>query len=82
MNFQRVTYIPETVHRAPKNNLVEIMENFMALNLKLSKLSFTDDEFYSYQIASYSISRCVKTLQLPVKVYIRNGEVYLERTDL
>ena len=82
MIFQEVAYIPTTEYRKPRNDIAGAMEEFMKMNIKFAQVTFSVLEFDSCYVAGTVLSRHVKDAELPVKVRVRNGVVYLERTDI
>lgn len=82
MTFHEVAYIPKTEYRKPRNDIAGAMEEFMKLNIKFAQVSFSVLEFESCYVAGTVLSRHARDAELPVKVCVRNGVVYLERTDM
>ena len=82
MTFHQVKQIPKTKYRKPRNNVAGAMEEFMKMNIKFASVKFSVLEFESCYVASSTLVKCCKSAELPVKVLVRNGRVYLERTDL
>lgn len=66
----------------PKKNLKNEIKAFMSMNVKSVKVVFTKKEYACATAASGSLRYYIRTNELPIKVMIRNGNVYLLRTDL
>lgn len=49
--------------------------------VKLTREAGPDGETVKAQSTKASLKRYVETRELPVKVFVREGEVYLQRTD-
>lgn len=82
MKFKEVSAIPKTEYRNHRNDVVNSLKEFMKMNIKCAQLSFTKLEFECSCTAHSAFMHVCRTRGLPVKVYIRNSTVYLERTDI
>ena len=58
------------------------LETFMRMNVKTAKVIYTKSEYSCATSAGASCRRGAKYIGLPIKVNVRNGNVYLIRTDL
>lgn len=57
-------------------------EEFMKLNVRLAKVEFREGEYSSIISARNVMARSAATHGFPIKVMMRNYEVYLERLDM
>lgn len=82
MKFYKVSSLPKTMHRKPNNDLAAALEEFMNMNVKYVQVVFSMLEFEGCYVAGTVLNRASKNAGLPVKARVRNGQVYLERTDM
>ena len=57
-------------------------EEFMKLGVRLAKVEFAEGEYSSIISARNVMARSAKTHGFPIKVMMRNYEVYFERLDM
>lgn len=82
MTFHKVPYIPETEYRKTRNDISSALEEFMKMNIKFAQVEYSKLEFECSCTANSSIRWAIRNMNLPIKLYIRNSTVYLERTDI
>ena len=68
--------------RRPYKKLKDELQVFMRMNVKSAKVIFTKQEYTSAQAANKSLRDGAVAAGLPIKSLMRNGTVYLVRTDL
>lgn len=76
--------LPKTERRIERDHkdLLDYLEQFMAMNTKYAWVVYEPNE-YSSSISAYStITRACFRYNLPIKVCLRNDDLYLMRTDM
>ena len=68
--------------RNPRKDLMKELKAFMSMNVKTAKVVYTKGEYACATAASGALRTCIRTYGLPINVKMRNGNVYLIRTDL
>lgn len=76
MKLTIVDQLP-TRHKQRTTPTVLFIENFMNTDGDIARLSFTKEEYTNASSCYSSMRRVCKRLDLPVKVAMYNGEVYL-----
>lgn len=82
MKFHKVDNIPETKYGKERNDIASALKEFMAMGIKRAEVTYTELEFPCCCTASSSLTEASRRLGVPVKVYVRNNTVYLERQDI
>lgn len=59
-----------------------IFEEFLAMDIKVAKIDLDPGDYKSNSVACNVLRVAAKRHDFPVKVRMRNGEVYFERTDI
>ena len=72
----------ENTRRSAYKNLKDELSEFMKMNVKSAKVTFTESEYSCSTAARVALSQAIKTNCFPIKVKTANGNVYLVRTDL
>jgi hypothetical protein len=80
MKFQKVDSLPVKARRKYKK-LEDELEKFMKMDVKYAKVDY-GDEYSSPESARVCISKAIELYQLPLKVCVINGVVYLESADM
>ena len=68
--------------RRPYKKMKDELEVFMRMNVKSAKVIYTKQEYTSAAAANKSLHDGAINAGLPIKTTVRNGTVYLVRTDL
>lgn len=80
MKFVEVERLPEK--RRPKKSLRNLFDEFISMNVKLARVDITERD-YKNTMVGYGVMRtAAKRYGAPIKVYIRNDEIYFERRDI
>lgn len=58
------------------------LEEFMRMNVKSARVVYTKAEYVCATSAKASLRIAARRYSLPIKALMRNGNVYLIRTDL
>ena len=64
------------------HNLKRFLNDFMLTNAKHYKVEYTEGEYKNVMVAYESLRLAIKRHKQPIKISIRNGEIYLTRTDM
>lgn len=80
MKFTVVERLPEK--RCGKKRLKHIFDEFVNMNVQFAKFEFNENEYKHAQSAYGNLHRAAIKYGYPVKVHIRNNEIYFERRDL
>jgi hypothetical protein len=82
MTFTKIEGEISEVIRKPYNKLQLKLKEFVSMNTKAVKVNFRENE-YAKPIYGYkSLYNAAKIFCGPVAVIMRNGEIYLVRTDM
>lgn len=66
-----------------RNNDVQgYLTEFMQMNVPVVRVDFAPKEYKSVYSAAGSFVKAIKRLNIPAKPMIRDGQVYLIRTDI
>lgn len=66
-----------------RNNDVQgYLTEFMQMNVPVVRVDFASKEYKSVHSAAGSFIKAIKRLNIPAKLMIRDGQVYLIRTDI
>ena len=68
--------------RIERNRLKYVFMEFMRMNIKVAKVDFKEREYKNTTIAYHTLHRACKRHAVPITVRMRNGEVYMVRTDM
>lgn len=83
MNIVVVDDLPKkTTQKHRTNNISGYLEEFVNMNVKFAKLEFHAGEYSRIESARQSIHQSVRTHGFPIKVCVRNRELYLVRKDI
>ena len=83
MEFVKVDGIPESQrNRAAHFSLKSKLERFLAMNVQYARVDYTRDEYSSPTGALHSLSACCNMYDFPAYAILRNGDIYLIRTDM
>jgi hypothetical protein len=85
MFIRIVDEIPDVLSSARKDNkygLLEMLEIFKAAGAKYVKVMYDEDEYSCVTSAYNAFRKAAKYWAFPVKVVLRNNDVYLVRTDM
>ena len=85
MTFEKVDGIPKGgshVAKCEKKSLIHYLDIFMKMEVKYARIRFGYDEYSNIRSAFESIRASIKRHNYPIKIYRRNGQIYLERTDI
>lgn len=80
MNFVEVERLPEK--RRPKKSLKNLFNEFMNMNIKLAKVDLNERDYKSVAVAYSVLRNAAKKHDYPIKVYLRDGNVYFMRRDI
>ena len=58
------------------------LKRFISMNIKSARVIYTEAEYSCSTSARKALSEAAKMHSLPIKALMRNGNVYLIRTDL
>lgn len=78
----RMVVVKDGVPKRDYFKLKAMFDEFMALNVKVVKLELDEGDYASVYVAMHTIGKSAKTHGYPVKTSVRNGEVYMIRTDM
>lgn len=86
MKFVPVDNIPKRRTRegaacAEWKPLRDYLNEFLNMNVKYARISDVSSEYSSIESAVCSIRESIANAALPITLALRNGEVYLIRTD-
>lgn len=59
-----------------------IFNEFIAMNVKVAKVNLDPDDYKSITVARSVLGNAAKRHDVPVKVRLRNGEIYFVRKDM
>ena len=84
MTLIELEELPETERRVVTeyNSCKDYLNKFMAMNVKVAWVLFGPDEYANVTSAYGSFTRSCHRFGFPVTAYIRNGDLYLVRTDM
>ena len=83
MYFVEVEELPKKASRTgAKGELKSKLEQFMGMRVKIAKLVLDDCDYVCPTSAYCSFTDACEYWALPIDVKMRNGEVYLVRTDM
>lgn len=71
--------------RAKRNRMSKVeaeLKEFMAMNVKVAKVTWTDIEYKNDRSCYEGLLRCVKKFGFPIIVTTRKGDVFLIRKDI
>lgn len=81
MTFTEVKEIPRGT--ANRNMLlVKELEEFVLMGIKMAKLTYTPGAYKSVYTCYSTLFKVIKREHFPIKMKIRNNEIYLVRTDM
>lgn len=70
-------------HKHTNESLREHLEKFIAMDVKFVRVDSWNSEYHTVKAVSGTFHQAVKThSDLPVQCVMRQGEVYLVRTDM
>ena len=75
MKLVAVDVLPKK--RTSKKDLQRILEYFVSSEEKVARVDFTENEYKSVRSCQASLQKAAKISNLPVKVFSRDGNVYL-----
>lgn len=58
------------------------LTEFMSMNVKCVKVTFTELEYKHANSAYSSFGKAIKRYAVPVRVFMHQGKLYLMRTDM
>ena len=67
---------------APKKKRKDILDDFIAMNVKFARLNFADYEYKNTRSAYESLCQGVRTYGHPIKIYKHGTEIYFVRKDI
>lgn len=73
--------IPRSIGKGVHNIRSQI-EEFMAMNVKVAKVTWTSIEYKDYKSCYQALHKAVDRGGYPVQVLTRNEEVYIIRKDI
>ena len=85
MTFEKVDGIPKSTHCidvCDKKSLRLYFDKFMDMNVKYVAVKFDIYDYVNANSAYVCFRNAVKRHIYPIKVYKRNDQIYLERTDI
>lgn len=65
-----------------QHSLKRFLDDFMLTDAKHLKVEYAEGEYSNAYSAYESMRGAIKRHKYPIRVNIRNGEVYLTRTDM
>lgn len=71
-----------TDKRYHNNNVGAYLDEFMNMNAKIARLEFNVGEYSRIESARQSVYQSIRTHGFPIKVCVRNRELYLVRKDI
>lgn len=80
MKFVEVERLPET--RRQYKSLKNMFDEFLNMNVKMAKVDLTEHDYKNISIGYRVLYNSVKRWDVPIKVCMRNGEVYFVRRDI
>lgn len=80
MTMAKVDTMP--AKRCSKKCLMDIFNEFISMNVKLAKVEFEENEYKSVKVADSVLRVAAKRYGVPIKVRMRNDEIYFERRDI
>ena len=80
MTFTKVEKVPE--QRRACKNLIRFLTQFMAENIKIAEVRFTEHDYKSAKVAQTSMIYAIKRERLPIKTVKREERLFLVRTDM
>ena len=80
MKFVKVKEVPEKA-RGHKSLLTK-WDEFMAMNVKVVKVDFDEDDYKNADIARSTMAMSIKRSGHPITITKRGDEIYLIRRDM
>ena len=77
MKFVPVDRIPKK--RASRHNLQDFIKEFANSNAKFVRIDLSEHDYKSYMVCASCMHAAVKRSMLPIKVSVRDGNVYLSK---
>lgn len=78
----RVIEMKDGLPKRENFKLGQFLNGFVRSGIKVAKLDLDPDDYASPQVARSVLSVACKRWAVPVEVKIRDGQVYLVRTDM
>ena len=72
----------KTTRTRYSGDLIDMLDRFLTTGYKYAKLDLNDSEYINNNCAYSCIARCIKHEGFSIKLVMRNGELYLVRTDV
>ncbi len=77
MKLTPVDSIPK--RRASRHNLQDFIEEFVNSNAEFVRIDLSEHDYKSYIVCANCMRVAVKRSKRPIKVFIRDGNVYLSK---
>lgn len=83
MELVKVDTIPKGSWRKAQPGSVQLkVEEFLAMNTPFARVDYTREEYGSTEGCRHSLSTACERCGFPAYAMMRNGDVYLVRTDM
>lgn len=84
MQLIEVEELPETERRLERDHkdMRSYLEQFMSMNTKVAWVIFEPHEYATVASARATLNRACRNYGYPIDVFVRNGDLYLVRTDM
>lgn len=84
MQLIEVEELPETERRTERghNDIYDCLCGFMELGMKIAWVVYDPHEYSSVQSAYVTFYRACRKYEFPISPCVRNGDLYLVRTDM
>lgn len=79
---QELEAIPKRKHYKKRNNIIPLLNEFMASDSEIAHIEFTPEEYVSVNSAFTSLYTSIGILKYPIKLEVRKGSLYIRRIDI